>query len=81
MPRSARLDAPGVLHHVIIRGIERQKIFIGNKNRDDFLARLTVLLPETKTNCYAWAFMMNTLTFYFKPVMLDVEMGTFVNSV
>jgi hypothetical protein len=23
MPRLARLDAPGVLHHVIIRGIER----------------------------------------------------------
>ncbi len=23
MPRSARLDAPGVLHHIMIRGIER----------------------------------------------------------
>ena len=23
MPRQARLDAPGTLHHVIIRGIER----------------------------------------------------------
>ncbi len=27
MPRLARLDAPGVLHHIIIRGIERKKIF------------------------------------------------------
>ena len=27
MPRLARLDAPGVLHHVIIRGIERRNIF------------------------------------------------------
>ena len=27
MPRLARLDAPGVLHHIIIRGIERHKIF------------------------------------------------------
>jgi len=24
MPKLARLDAPGVLHHVIIRGIERR---------------------------------------------------------
>jgi hypothetical protein len=26
MPRQARLDAPGTLHHVIIRGIERKEI-------------------------------------------------------
>ena len=26
MPRTARLDAPGVLHHIMIRGIERRKI-------------------------------------------------------
>jgi len=28
MPRSARLDAPGVLHYIIIRGIERRNILI-----------------------------------------------------
>ena len=27
MPRKARIDAPGALHHVIIKGIERRKIF------------------------------------------------------
>ena len=27
MPRQARLDAPGILHHVMIRGIEGVKIF------------------------------------------------------
>ncbi len=27
MPRLARLDAPGVLHHLMIGGIERRKIF------------------------------------------------------
>jgi len=26
MPRQARLDAPGTLHHVIIRGIEKKEI-------------------------------------------------------
>jgi hypothetical protein len=34
MPRLARLDAPDVLHHVIIRGIERRIIFEDNKDRD-----------------------------------------------
>ncbi len=46
MPRLARLDAPGVLHHVIIRGIERRNIFEDNKDRDNFLARLNNLLPK-----------------------------------
>ena len=26
MPRRARMDAPGILHHVIVRGIERHRI-------------------------------------------------------
>jgi hypothetical protein len=30
MPISARLDAPDVLHHIIIRGIERRNIFRDN---------------------------------------------------
>jgi putative transposase len=49
MPRLARLDAPGVFHHVMIRGIERRKIFRNNKDREDFLDRLGKLLPETQT--------------------------------
>jgi hypothetical protein len=28
MPRQARLDIPGLLQHVIVRGIERRKIFL-----------------------------------------------------
>ena len=40
MPRLARLDAPGVLHHVIGRGIERRKIFWKDKDRSDFIDRL-----------------------------------------
>ena len=30
MPRTARLDAPGVLHHVMIRGIVRRNKFRNN---------------------------------------------------
>ena len=66
MPRLARLDAPGVLHHVMIRGIERRKIFRDNKDRDDLLERLSVILPETGTSCYAWALMSNHAHFLFR---------------
>jgi len=37
MPRLARLDAPAILHHVMIRGIERRKIFRDAKDREIFL--------------------------------------------
>lgn len=59
MPRQARIDAPGALHHVIARGIERCKIFRDDADREDFLRRLAKLLPETETLCYAWALLPN----------------------
>jgi hypothetical protein len=34
MPRLARIDAPGIVHHVIIRGIERKPIFKDNHIRN-----------------------------------------------
>lgn len=66
MPRLARLDSPGVLHHIMIRGIERRNIFRVAKDRKDFLGRLSNLLPETKTSCYAWVFMSNHAHFLFR---------------
>jgi putative transposase len=59
MPRLARLDAPGVLHHIMIRGIERRNVFKNNEDQEDLLDRLENLLPETETACYAWALMPN----------------------
>ena len=66
MPRLARLDAPGVLHHVIIRGIERRGIFRDDFDRENFLERLSILVPETQTICYAWVFMSNHAHFLLR---------------
>jgi hypothetical protein len=51
MPRQARIDAPGALHHIIVRGIERKKIFKDDADRDKFLERLGGILADTKTTC------------------------------
>ena len=59
MPRRARIDAPEALHHIIGRGIERRDIFSDDEDRDDFLRRLSVLIAETNTSCFAWALMSN----------------------
>lgn len=66
MPRLARMDAPGVLHHVTIRGVERRRLFRDNQDRENFLNRLEALLPETQTDCYAWALIPNHAHFLFK---------------
>lgn len=49
MPRKARIDAPGALHHIIVRGIERRKIFWDDADRDSFVAPLGRVLIETDT--------------------------------
>jgi REP element-mobilizing transposase RayT len=59
MPRKARIDAPGALHHIICRGIAKNKIFADAKDRLSFLKRLDKILTDTNTPCYAWALMPN----------------------
>jgi len=66
MPRQARIDAPGALHHIFIRGIEGRAIFEDDKDREDLLERLSDLLQETLTPCYAWAFLTNHAHLLFR---------------
>jgi hypothetical protein len=55
MPRQSRIDAPGALQHVIVRGIERRNIFRDDQDRYNFLERMVALVEGTATVCYAWA--------------------------
>jgi hypothetical protein len=47
MPRGPRLDAPGVLHHVMARGIEKTLLFRTAEDRTDFLRRLAAQVEPT----------------------------------
>ena len=51
MPRKARIDAPGALHHIIIRGIERKAIFKDNADRTNSIERLDRIISESETGC------------------------------
>lgn len=57
MPRQARLDAPGILQHVIIKGLEGKRIFADDKDRRDFITRMGDLALELETKVYAWVLM------------------------
>jgi putative transposase len=66
MPRKARIDAPGALHHIIIRGIERKAVFKDGADRDNFIERLGGIIKETETGCYGWVLMTNHIHLLLK---------------
>lgn len=59
MPRQPRLDAPGALHHVMGRGIERTNLFRTDADRGDFVDRLSQLCLEGSLVVYAWSLLSN----------------------
>ena len=59
MPRQARLDFPGCLHHVINRGMERRRIFQDPEDYQDFKESLERFAVEDGIRCYAWVLMPN----------------------
>ncbi len=66
MPRQSRLDAPGALHHVMIRGIDRTAIFRNDEDRESFLDRLGGILMASSTPCYAWSLLTNHAHFLLR---------------
>lgn len=76
MPRAARIDIPGMLNHVIVRGIERRDIFIDDEDRSAFLERLSSLLEKTGTTCLAWALIPNH--FHLLLRTSEVRLSTFM---
>jgi hypothetical protein len=59
MPRQARLDVPGTLHHVILRGMERGRIGADRQDREAFVARLGAVATATGITISAWALLPN----------------------
>ena len=75
MPRKARIDAPGALHHVIIRGIERKPVFKNKADRLDFLDRVEKIFIETSTPCFAWALLTNHAHFLMRTGKAPLSTG------
>ncbi len=63
MPRTARIDIPGLLQHVMVRGIEKRDIFLDDDDKALFVERLSTLLIATGTECLAWALLSNHFLF------------------
>ena len=59
MPRQARLDIPGALHHIMVRGINKSAIFQDDQDRVRFLYRFGEIVTDAGATIYAWVLMTN----------------------
>jgi len=73
MPRQARIDIPGSLHHIICRGIERRDIFCDDVDRDNFVSRLVEITTITSTRCFAWALIPNHLHLLLQTGLIPIS--------
>jgi REP element-mobilizing transposase RayT len=76
MPCKARIDAPGALQQIIIRGIERKRIFYDDKDRGNFVARLTAILLESWARRFAWALIPKHLHLLVRPGKTSISTVT-----
>ena len=57
--RQARVNTPGLLYHVMARGIERRAIFLKAEDYEDFIARLELGLSVVPGQVLGWSLMPN----------------------
>ena len=74
MPRKARIDAPGAVHHIIVRGIERKSIFKDDHDRERFTDKLGSVLKDAGTACYAWVLMRNHVHLLLRSGQMPIAM-------
>jgi REP element-mobilizing transposase RayT len=73
MPRKARIDAPGALHYVFLRGIQGEEVFQDDTDRDNFVDRLAHLLKESSSSCFAWALMPTQIHLLLKTGKIPIS--------
>lgn len=73
MPRQPRLNIPHVLHHIIVRGIEKRDVFADDIDKEHFVSRLSSLLSESSTKCFAWSLMSNHFHLLLMPTVVSLS--------
>ncbi len=68
MPRRPRIDIPGLIYHVMCRGIERREIFIDDRDREQLLARIAKHANKESIHMYAFSLMPNHFHLLVRPL-------------
>ena len=67
MARLPRLTVAGVPHHVILRGNNRQPVFVDREDREFFLSQLAELAQRERVQVHAYVLMDNHLHLLLTP--------------
>ena len=57
---------PGALHHIMVRGINKESVFIDKEDKEQLLQRLGINLVDGQGFVYAWVVMDNHLHLLIK---------------
>lgn len=80
MARRPRLDLPGYLQHVIIRGNNRQVIFVSEDDYLFYLELLSEAASKYSCNIHAWVLMTNHVHLLMTPTEVGA-IGKVIQSV
>ena len=67
MPRRPRPLDPEGIYHVVVRGDNREPVFVDNADRQEYLGRLSGLKRDFAFACYAYALMTNHVHLLLRP--------------
>ncbi len=73
MPRGPRLDAPGTLHHVMVRALDERPLFRDDRDRADLVGRLSAVATRTHLMVLAWALLPNHLHILLRTPLASPE--------
>ncbi len=73
MSNKKRPDYPNALHHVIARGVAKQKIFSDSNDYQYFLNKLGQYLKCKKVKCFAWVLMPNHFHLLTQRTTIPIE--------
>ena len=59
MPRKLRIQYPGAMYHLMSRGDRREKIFLDDVDRQDFIKTLAEACQKTNWQVHAYCLMPN----------------------
>lgn len=79
MPRHLRVQFPGAIHHVTIRGNARQQIFADDGDRERFLLRLAESVETYRIRLYLFCLMSNHVHFVLETA--DTNLSRFMQSI
>ena len=75
MTRPLRIEFPGAIHHVMSRGINRQRIYLGRPDYDAFLRELLDCVRRFEWRCLAYCLMDNHFHLLIETPQANLNFG------